>query len=306
MNYNPHLLDGVLIFVEVVKAGSFTLAADHTGHSTSHISKEISKLEARLGIRLMNRTTRSLTLTPQGELYFQQCQQLIADADHTHNLLMGQQLEASGTLRVSCPASFGLMQMQNIFVDFLKQHPKIDLELDLSNRKVDVIAEGFDVIVRATPKLEDSSLISRRVMSAQGLTLASPDYIQTFGLPSSPEELASNHPAQHKCLTYAHLKQPLLWEYTNQQGDNTRVEVSSRVLTNSSEMLLSLCTHGQGIARLPSFLLGRELREGRLITLFENYQPLPIDIFLIYPSRKHLSSKVRVFIDFVAEYLAGG
>ncbi|WP_420590746.1 LysR family transcriptional regulator [Bacterioplanoides sp.] len=304
MSYNGQLLDGMVIFTEVVNAGSFTLAAENTGHSTSYISKEINKLEERLGVRLMNRTTRSQSLTAEGEIYFQQCQQIIAEATQAQNALMGQQLEPTGTLRISCPASFGEAQMQPVFSGFLSRYPQVALELDVSNRKVDVIAEGFDVVIRATPQLADSSLISRRVMTSRGITVASPDYLNRKGTPSRPEQLAQQHPDQHECITYSHLKQPRLWQYQNQYGKDIQVEVGSRTLTNSSEMILSLCRDGQGIARIPEFLLTDELQQGTLVELFCDHQRFPIDVFLIYASRKHMSSKVRAFIDFVAEALA--
>jgi DNA-binding transcriptional LysR family regulator len=295
MNYNANLLDGMVIFAEVVNAGSFTNAADNTGHSTSYISKEIARLEERLGVRLLNRTTRSLHLTAEGELYYQQCQQIIADANDTQNALMGQQLQPTGILRVSCPASFAIAKMQTTFADFLEQYPLISLELDLNNRKVDLIADGFDVVVRATPQLEDSSLISRRIMRSRAITLASPAYLQRFGTPQRPEDLSDHH-----CITYSYLKNPRLWHYRNQYGKDITVEVNSRVSSNSSEMEISLCLAGHGIARIPAFLFTDEISSGRLVELFRDCQPMPIDIYLIYPSRKHMSAKVRSFIDFVA------
>lgn len=304
MSYNGQLLDGIIIFTEAVNAGSFTLAAENTGHSTSYISKEISKLEARLGVRLMNRTTRSQSLTAEGELYFQQCQQIIAEATNAQNALMGQQLEPTGTLRISCPASFSEAQMQPVFSGFLSRYPQIALELDVSNRKVDVIAEGFDVVIRATPQLADSSLISRRIMTSREITVASPSYLTRKGTPERPEQLAQQHPDQHECITYSHLKQPRLWQFKNQYGKEIQVEVGSRALTNSSEMIVSLCRDGQGIARIPQFLLADELQQGSLIELFRDYPNFQIDVFLIYASRKHMSSKVRAFIDYVSEALA--
>lgn len=296
MAYNAHLLDGIVVFTEVIKHGSFTLAAQHTGHSTSYISKEINKLEERLGVRLMNRTTRSLSLTAEGELYFQQCQNIIGEASQTELALSGQQLDPTGVLRVSCPIGLGVSKMQDIFTDFMALYPHVDLELDLSNRKVDMIAEGFDVIIRATEHLEDSSLICKRILQSRGITLASPDYLKEFGIPTTPEELKT-----HKCITYSHLKQPKVWEYKNQYGKRIQVDVKSRILTNSSELELSFCKAGQGITRLPEFLLQDELKSGELVELFSEYQPTVIDVFLIYPSRKHMSSKVRSFIDFVSK-----
>lgn len=296
MAYNPQLLDGIVVFTEVVKHGSFTLAAQHTGHSTSYISKEINKLEARLGVRLMNRTTRSLRLTTEGELYFQQCELIIGEANQTELALSGQQLDPVGTLRISCPIGLGVSKMQTIFTDFMALYPQVDLELDLSNRKVDMIAEGFDVIVRATEHLEDSSLICKRILQSRGITLASPSYLKKFGTPEIPEDLKD-----HKCITYSHLKQPKVWEYKNQYGKRIQVDIKSRVLTNSSELKLAFCKSGQGITQLPLFALQDELASGELVELFCDYQPKNIDVFLIYPSRRHMSSKVRSFIDFVSE-----
>ncbi|MGB1092114.1 MAG: substrate binding domain-containing protein, partial [Oceanobacter sp.] len=221
-------------------------------------------------------------------------------AKETQNALMGQQLQPTGHLRISCPASFGLAQMQDIFAEFLETYPKVSLELDLNNRKVDMIAEGFDVVVRATPQLEDSSLISRWVMRSRAITLASPSYLERHGVPEHPEDLAEIK-GKHHCITYSYLKNPKQWHYKNRFGKEALIDVNSRISSNSSEMELSLCMAGHGIARMPSFLFTNEIENGQLIELFPDYQPLHIDIYLIYPSRKHMSAKVRCFIDFVVE-----
>ena len=298
MAYTPNLLDGMAIFNEVVSAGSFTLAATNTGHSTSYISKEINKLEARLGTRLMNRTTRSLSLTAEGELYYQQCQQIIAEAEQAQLALMGQQLKPSGTLRVSCLASLDINQLEPIFSGFLNTYPDVNLDLDLSNRKVDLIAEGFDVIVRATPQLDDSSFISRKIMSSRDITIASPDYLNKYGTPEKPEDLK-----KHRCICYSNLKQPKLWSFKNQYGKETQLEVPCHIMSNNSEMELKLCKSGHGVVRIPKFILKGELETGELVELFTDYQPMEINVYLVYPSRKHLSPKVRAFIDYVAQHL---
>jgi len=298
MGYTSDLLDGMVIFAEVINAGSFTKAADNTGHSTSYISKEINRLEERLGVRLMNRTTRTQHLTAEGELFYQQCQQIIAEATEVQNALMGHQLKPTGTLRISCPPSLAVARMQHIFAGFLSEYPRVDLELDMNNRKVDVVADGFDVVVRATPQLEDSSLISRKIMCSRAVTIASPDYLEKFGTPEKPEDLKNHH-----CITYSNLKHPRLWDYKNQYGMEIEVEVNSRVSLNSSEMELALCKSGIGIARVPEFLFTDQFEKGELVELFPDYQRSPIDIYLIYPSRKHMSAKVRSFIDYVVKVL---
>lgn len=298
MSYNADLLDGMVIFAEVINAGSFTKAADNTGHSTSYISKEINRLEERLGVRLMNRTTRTQHLTAEGELFYQQCQQIIAEANEVQNALMGHQLQPTGTLRISCPPSLAVARMRHIFAGFLVEYPQVDLELDMNNRKVDVVADGFDVVVRATPQLEDSSLISRKIMCSRAVTIASPAYLEKYGTPEKPEDLKHHH-----CITYSNLKHPRLWQYKNQYGMDIEVEVNSRVSQNSSEMELALCSAGIGIARVPDFLFTDEFDTGELVELFPDYQRSPIDIYLIYPSRKHMSAKVRSFIDYVVKVL---
>lgn len=298
MTYNPNLLDGLSIFNEVVSAGSFTLAAHNTGHSTSHISKEINKLEERLKVRLMQRTTRSLSLTPEGELFHQQCLQIIADAQQAQNALLGQQSTPTGTLRVSSLSSLHKCLMEELFSEFLLRYPEINLELEITNRKVDMVSEGFDVIIRGTPQLEDSSFISKCIMQSKGITLASPEYLARRGIPERPEDLKD-----HDCITYSYLKQPKLWTFKNQYGKETQLEVSSRIQSNSSEMELALCKAGHGIVRLPEFTLQDELETGSLVKLFPDYQEMSINVFMVYPSRQHLSPKVRAFIDFVSNFL---
>ncbi len=298
MAFDSQLLDGMVIFVEVVNGGSFTQAALTSGHSTSYISKEINKLESRLGVRLMHRTTRSLRLTPEGEVYFQQCQQIIDDAEQAHNILSGGQAQPKGTLRISCPTSFAMARMQTIFSDFINLYPEVNLELDLNNRKVDMIAEGFDILIRASRQLDDSSLISRKVYSSEGILVASPSYLEKHGRPTKPAELS-----QHQAITYSHSKQPNLWQFTDQQGQIESVLVNSRVQTNSSELEVSLCVAGHGVMLMPRFNFNGELERGDLVELLTEYQRPEINVYVVYPSRKHMSAKVRSFIDFTCAEL---
>ena len=301
MLYNPTLFNGMAIFVEVINSGSFTLAAKRTGHSTSYMSKEINKLEARLGIRLIQRTTRSLALTPEGEVYFQQCQQIIIAAEEAENLLTGKQLQPKGTLRISCPTSFGIIQMQGIFAGFMDAYPEINLELDLSNRKVDLVSEGIDVSIRATKQLEDSSLISRLISTSKTVTLAAPTYLQRFGTPIHPSELA-----QHKLISYSYVSKKDQWLYHDNQQQLIPVTHNNRVMTNSTEMELSLCLAGQGITRIPEFYLTDQLSSGKLVEVLTEFQRPLVNMYLVYPSRKHMPSKVRCFIDYVLANISDG
>ena len=298
MAFDTQLLDGMVIFVEVVNSGSFTQAALNSSHSTSYISKEINKLESRLGVRLMQRTTRSLSLTPEGEVYFQQCQQIIDDAEQAQNILSGAQAQPKGTLRISCPTSFAMAKMQTIFSDFINLYPEVNLELDLNNRKVDMIADGFDVLIRASQQLDDSSLISRKIYSSEGIIIAAPSYLEKHGTPKNAEDLC-----QHQAITYSHLKNHNLWHLTNAEGQVETVQVNSRVQTNSSELEISLCVAGHGVMLMPRFNLNGEIERGELVELLTDYQRPEINVYVVYPSRKHMSAKVRSFIDFTSSSL---
>ncbi|WP_063653907.1 LysR family transcriptional regulator [Aliivibrio fischeri] len=298
MAFNSALFDGMVIFSEVVTSGSFTQAALNSGHSTSYISKEIGKLEERLGVRLLHRTTRTLRLTPEGELYFQQCQQLIEDAQMAENAITGQQEKPKGRLKVSCPVGFALSRLRPILGKFTDLYPDITLELDLNDRKIDIVAEGFDMAIRASHQLEDSSLISRRFLRSKAVTIASPDYLKKHGAPLHPNELPL-----HKTIGYAYVKQGAVWDFTDKNGQSLAIQLKSQVITNNSFMELSLCLAGQGITRIPHFHLTDELKTGKLVELFADYPQLTIDIFMVYPSRKHMSAKVRCFMDFISEHL---
>lgn len=299
MAFDSQLLDGMVIFVEVVNSGSFTQAALSSGHSTSYISKEINKLESRLGVRLMQRTTRSLSLTPEGELYFQQCQQIIDDAEQAHNILSGGQAQPKGTLRISCPTSFGMTRMQSVFSDFISLYPEVNLEIDLNDRKVDMITEGFDLLIRASQQLDDSSLISRKIHSSQGIVVAAPSYLAKHGRPESAQELAGL-----AAITYSNLKHHNLWNLTDQAGKTETIKVNSRIQSNSSELEVSLCVAGHGVMLMPRFNLNGELERGELVELLPDYQRPEINVYVVYPSRKHMSAKVRSFIDFTIAQLS--
>lgn len=294
MNDNSELLDGITVFVSVVDNKSFNAAAAQLKRSSSFISKEVNRLESRLGVRLLNRTTRSLSLTPDGESFYQTCQQIVEDANQAQNMLTGTLEEPQGKLKVACPISFGLNRLAPIIPEFRELYPKISLDLDLSNHKVDIIAEGFDIAIRASNQLEDSSLISRRFLQSEGVTLAAPSYLEKYGTPRHPNELVS-----HKTISYSNLKKPTVWQFVDQQHKTIEVDVKSAIVTNSAELELALCLNGEGILRLPRFNIGDEIETGKLVPIFNEYIAQQIDVFLVYPSRKHMAPKVRCFIDFV-------
>jgi DNA-binding transcriptional LysR family regulator len=293
-----NILDGISVFVQVVQSKSFVNAAEKMNHSTSYISKEVSKLESRLGVRLLHRTTRTLSLTSEGEVYYRQCQQIIEDALQVENSISGRQQIPQGRLKLSCPVGIGVSRIRPILAEFLAKYPKITLDIDLNDHKVDLVADGFDIVIRAAVQLEDSSLISRRFMNSTSLTLASPDYLNVHGKPKHPDELVD-----HQIISYRNLKNPEVWQYITKNGQQIQTQVNSRVLCNNSEMMTSLCLAGQGIIRMPLFNLSDEVATGKLVPLFEDFMPINIGVYLVYPSRKNMPAKLKCFIDFIVDKL---
>jgi len=289
------IFNGMTTFYEVVRSESFTRTAELLGCSTSYISKEVSKLEARLGVRLLNRTTRRLSLTPEGRVYYQRCKQIIEDTTELEREISGHQLEPQGVLKISCPVTFGLSKLRPVLAEFMALYPKIELDIDLSDKKVDVIAEGFDAVIRASSTLQDSTLISRKIISTHIVTVASPAYLEEFGNPQHPSQLTD-----HQILNYKYTGSDV-WHFESELGEKVSVPIKNKVITNSPELELALCAGGHGISRQPMFNFGDELDSGAVVRILQDYLPQPLNVYVLYPSRKHMSAKVRCFIDFVAD-----
>ncbi len=288
------MLDGIDIFVQVVNSDGFSAAARALGKSTSYISKEVTRLEARLGARLLNRTTRSISLTDAGRLYFEQCRQIVADAAEAERGVSDSHVMPRGTLKISTPVSLGLGVLAELLPEFSTRYPDVTYDLDLNDRLVDLVLEGFDVVLRVG-HLDDSSLIARQIGLARGLTVAAPDYWTRHGKPTYPSELA-----KHVCLGFSISSTPARWVYYD-AGAPVRIDVETRLQCNSGEMELKLALGGLGVARLPDFICGKDVAAGRLEPVLQKYQAPPRGIFAIYPHRRHLSPKVRMFVDFLAE-----
>ena len=295
-NNDTKIFDGMVIFAQVIESGSLSAAALSTGHSNSYISKTLNKLETRVGVRLLNRTTRSISLTPEGQLYYEQCQQLISDATHATSLLTQNNVNPSGILKISCPTSFAENYLQDMISEFMHHYPEVSLVLDINDRHVDLIQDGFDLVIRATDKLAESSLVSRKIYSCKAYTVASHTYLENNGKPTTAEQLNA-----HACICYSNLKQPTKWRYQHIDSGETDVEVSAKVLCNSASMELAMVLADLGICRLPTFTMDKALNENKLVILLDDYIAPIINVYAVYPSRKHLSPKVRSFIDFLVD-----
>ncbi|WP_318416341.1 LysR family transcriptional regulator [Photobacterium leiognathi] len=293
---NNQLFDGIALFVQVVKSGGFGAAAQAMGHSNSYVSKEIVKLENRLGVRLLNRTTRSISLTPEGKSYYQECLQLISDAEQAVAHITQSTVAPKGTLKISCPVWFGKHYLKHVFSAYLTRYPDVMIDLDMSDKAIDVIGDGYDLVIRASAKLDESSLICKRIYSSRICTVASPEYIAKHGRPIHPTELSSHH-----CFCYSNLKKSNIWDYMDKAGNQTSVEVHQRIRSNNTEMSLALVCNGDGIIRLPEFYIEQQIKIGELILLFEDYVFPMVDVYALYPTRKHLASKVRCFLDLIDE-----
>ncbi len=293
MTHNSATLDGVAVFVEVVDAGGFTAAARNLGHSVSFVSKEITRLEDRLGVRLLNRTTRNVSPTDIGRAYYDRCRQIVDDAQDAERGITEAHENPQGLLRISAPVSFCLSYLNDALPEFLADYPDIAMNIETNDRLVDVIAEGFDVVIRAG-YLKDSNLIARRLMRSRLLMVAAPDYLARHGTPQTPSDLTD-----HACIAYAYKQVTTHWDFLDPEKGSVGVTVSPRVVCNSAETEIALAVAGVGISGAPSFICHREVEDGRLIPILEHFKLPPIGVYAVYPHRAHLSAKVRVFVDFL-------
>jgi DNA-binding transcriptional LysR family regulator len=290
---NPRF-DTILAFVRVAETGSFSEAARRLGLSKSMISRQVSALEADLGVRLLHRTTRSLSPTEAGRAYLERCQRILSDLDEANLLVSHLQAVPRGRLRVSAPLSFGIGHLSPCLPAFLERYPEIELDMGFTDRHVDLVEEGWDVAVRIG-RLADSSLIVRRLAPIRRLAAASPAYLERRGTPTRPEDLAG-----HDCLTHGSRIQAE-WRFVGEDGRSPRVvEVKGRFHADNGDVLRDMALAGLGIVLLPSFFLGEDIRAGRLVPLLEEHVPLDASLNAVYPHGRHLSPKVRAFVDHLA------
>jgi len=293
---NINLLDGVVVFVGVINAGSFTAAAQSLGHSTSYVSKEVTRLEKRLGSRLINRTTRTISLTDAGRAYYERCSQIMADAENAERSINQLQEKASGLLRINAPVSLGSKHLLDALPQFMQHYPEVKLEVEFNDRLIDVVAEGYDVVIRVG-EIKDTGLVARKITSSRAVVVASPDYLKRKGCPVLAEELT-----QHDCIAYSLVPTPTQWSFYK-GGIRTGVTVEPRAMCNNAALEVALLVQGIGIARLPLFTCEQEVASGALRVILQDYDPINLDVFAVYPHRQYLTAKVRAFVDFVAEAL---
>ncbi len=288
------VLTEMSVFSRVVATGSLSSAARELGLSPAMVSRRLSALEARLGVRLLNRTTRSLRLTDEGANYYDTCSRLLAEIDEAEAAVSVGRMEPRGTLKVALPASFGNRHIAPLVPRFAERYPNVQLALSLSDRTVNIIEEGFDLAVRIA-HLEDSSLAARRLAPNRRVVCASPEYLRRNGTPRSPQDLA-----RHNCITSTDFS--MTWDYTDPGGQAGSVRVSGRYACDNWEVLREWALAGLGVALKSTWDVRQHLEEGSLVPLFPGYTfGSDVAIYAVYPHRRYLPAKTRVFIEFLAE-----
>ena len=290
-------LDEINAFVGVADARSFTQAARRLGVSSAQVSKLVARLENRLNARLLNRTTRDVSLTDTGRAYLERARQVLEDFASLESSVR-EQKGPRGTLRISAPVSFGAAELTPALLDFAAAYPDVALDVSSTDRMVNLVEEGFDVAVRIG-QLEDSSLVARKVAAVRMVTCASPGYLARAGTPRTPEDLAG-----HEAILDSNGADPSVWGFGTGAA-RREVRVSGRLRFSGAGACVAAARAGFGVTRTPAFAAAEDLRAGRLAALLCEYEPEVIHLHAVYPHGRHLAAKVRVFVDFLAQRYAG-
>jgi len=292
------LLTSMAVFVKVVDHNSFSVAAAELGISSSSVSKQVSQLESHVGARLLQRTTRRISVTEIGAAYYEKCIVILAEVDEAESLVSTLQEHPRGVLRINSNMTFGQLQLARALPEFMELYPEIRVELTLDDRKPDMIREGYDLAIRiADPQLPDSSLIARELSSIPLYTCATPAYLDKHGRPECVADLN-----RHNCLIFVHASSASQWLYEN-DDERISVQVSGDLQANNSQVIREALLADRGIANLASFVIGPYIENGDLQLLFPQYKPQRLSIFAVYPERRYTSPKVSCFIDFFKEWL---
>ena len=284
------------VFVAVVENGGFSSAARKLGVSKSAVSKRITQLEDRLGVRLLYRTTRRLSLTEAGEHYFTNAVRALAYASEAEDSVTQLQAIPQGRLRINTPMSFGRLHIAPLIPKFIELYPNVQVDLVMDDRVVDLVEGGFDIAIRGGD-LPDSTLVARKLAPMCSVLCASPAYVGQHCMPRTPADLV-----EHNCLLFSYSASD--WTFLK-QGVTETVRVTGTYQVNNSEALREALLQGVGIARVPTFVVGPDITEGRLVEVLGDYQMPAKTLYALFPKRQHLPAKVRVFIDFIVNHFGG-
>jgi DNA-binding transcriptional LysR family regulator len=283
-------------FVAVVDAGSFIGAAQATGASKAAVSRHVGELERRLDVRLLNRTTRRLSLTEEGRMFFERAKELLESIDEAESLLTLRAGEPRGTVRVNAPLTFGALHLAPLWGPFADANPQVSLDITLGDRVVDLVDEGYDLAIRITA-IPDSTLIARKLASTRVVLCASPAYLAKRGVPAHPHELA-----QHAVISYSYWSTRDEWHFSGPDGA-VSVRIGPRIHTNNGDTCRRAALADQGFILQPDFIVGEDLRRGDLVEVMPSYRSIELGIYAVYPSRKHLPLKTRRLIEHLSNAL---
>src|SRR5947209_10983923 len=284
--------DAFRVFAQVVETGSFARASERLELSTSAVSRHVAELEAHLETRLLNRTTRRLSLTETGQAFYERCVQLLADLEEAEETVTSAAVVPRGTLKLTCSISFGVRHLASAIAEFARRHPQIRFDVELSDRAVDIVDEGIDLAIRIGD-IGSRSLIGRKIGVTRLVCYAAPSYLALHPAPKTPADLAA-----HACLSYEYARERNMWRFFDGDGNAHDVRIAGAAHANNGQMLCALAVAGMGIGYEPDSIVAPDVRAGYLVPLLPGYTPPAIDIYAAYPSRRHLSAKVRTFVDF--------
>lgn len=282
-------------FTQVVEAGGFAAAARGMGLSRSQVNKLVAHLETLLDVQLLHRTTRKVTPTDTGLAYYERCLKILSELAEAEAAVTQLHTEAKGTLRVNAPMSFGMSYLAPAIADFCQQHPQLQVEVTLNDRFIDPIAEGFDVTIRISQEPEAASLVAHSIAPVQRVLCAAPQYLAEHGDPETPTQLR-----EHSCLHYGQLPSTHRWSLRG-SDDQVVIPVKGALCSNNGNVLRTAALQGLGITLLPTFIVGADLRQGRLQIVLPEYRAADLSLYVIYPVNRHLSEKVRLFTVFVCD-----
>jgi DNA-binding transcriptional LysR family regulator len=289
------ILTGMRVFTTVVDLGSFSKAADKLDLSRGMTSRYVAQIEAHLGARLLNRTTRRLSLTEAGDDYYQRATQVLAMVEEAERAATQKLAEPRGTLRINASLTFGQRHLGDAISTYLRRYPQVRVDMTLNDRVVSLVEEGFDLAVRITRRI-DPGLVARPITPARLVACASPDYLRLNGTPKSPADLA-----RHNCLTYAYGGEQDEWHFTR-KGRGTAVKVAGNLHGNNGDILCNAAVAGLGIVLQPTFIAYEALRSKKLVRILKGWETDVLTVHAVYPHRQFLPPKVRSFIDFLVEH----
>jgi DNA-binding transcriptional LysR family regulator len=291
-------LDGVSVFVEAVESGGFARAAERLALTRSAVSKTIGRLEARLGVRLFNRTTRTQSLTEDGQLYYERCLKAIEELRKAESLLDSGRREVAGRLRVSMPILFGRYCVAPILVEMAREHPRLELELSFSDQVVDIIGERFDLAIRNGALGEGSGLHGRKLTVQRKVVCAAPEYLAKQGRPRTIEDME-----RHDALVYWRNDQLYRWFLRDGGGQMREVPLKWRVRFDNQEAIADAAVAGLGVAWLPSWLVNEHVEDGRLVTLLDDFPAADLETYAVWPTSQYVPLRLRMAIDLLAQKL---